>query len=525
MRIIDGAVQPYALTVDKFLDHAAKWHGEAEVVTARPDGTIARIGYAALRDRALKVSVILEQLGVGPGARVATLAWNSQAHLEAWYAIVGLGAAYHTLNPRLTATQSADILSQSDARILICSADLAPLAADMAAHTIIDHILIIDGEADIGTSLEAAIAEVRTEATWRESEETAAIGHCFTSGTTGTPKGVTYTHRSTFLHTLRVLQADMAAYTAQDSILTIVPMFHANAWGIPFAAPAVGANLVFPGRQADGARLTELINSENVTVAAGVPTVFLGLLEHLEANGGELPSLKRIIVGGASMSRALMTRIENRLGVIAQPSWGMTEMSPTGTMTSYLDPDRDASIAGRPAVGVDLLLTDAEDRALPEQRGVEGRLKVKGGSVIERYMGQEDSATDADGWFDTGDLARIDAKGNLAITGRSKDLIKSGGEWINPAVIEAIIGVLPEVSLAAVIGRVDPKWGERPILVVEMREHETLSDEELLKPLQGRVASWWVPDAVVKISKMPTASTGKVDKMNLRSLYGGPQNG
>ena len=522
----DGAMQPYRLTLDKFLDHAARWHPEAEVVTARADGDNARIGYAALRERALRVSGVLAGLGVVTGRRVATLAWNSQAHVEAWFAIMGMGATCHTLNPRLTAGQTAAMLRQSQAQILIVSADLLPLALEIAAKAPLRHILTIDGDPAEGGNgavvrpLEALLAGAAAEVAWGGFDENTASGLCFTSGTTGEPKGVTYTHRSSYLHTLRLLQADVMGMTAEDTVMPVVPMFHANAWGMPFAAPAVGAKLVLPGRQSDGASLARLIAAEGVTIASAVPTVWLGLVEHLEAEGGEVPSLKRVVVGGSPMPPALMERIERRLGVTVQTSWGMTELSPLGTIAPPDLARRDAALSGRPAVGIDLLLTDAEGRALPRQRDVEGHLRVRGPAVVERYLGQDEPATDAQGWFDTGDLARIDGKGNLVITGRAKDLIKSGGEWINPAQIEAIVGALPQVSLAAVVGRTDPKWGERPVLLVEMRKDEELTDQQLLAPLHGRVASWWIPDEVVRLSKMPTAATGKVDKLRLRSQYG-----
>jgi fatty-acyl-CoA synthase len=257
-----------------------------------------------------------------------------------------------------------------------------------------------------------------------------------------------------------------------------------------------------------------------VTVAVGVPTVWLGLVEHLDVVGGDLPSLQRIVVGGSPLPPALMARIEQRLGACVQTSWGMTELSPLGAMSSPRARKRSAAISGRPAVGVDFLLTDADGRPLPQQRDVEGHLRVRGASAIERYFGDERPATDAGGWFNTGDLARIDRDGNLIITGRAKDLIKSGGEWINPAEIEAIIGRLPEVSLAAVIGRSDAKWGERPILVVETREQRSISDETMLAALQGQIATWWMPDAVIRVPNMPLASTGKIDKMRLRAEYG-----
>lgn len=529
--MIDGAMQEFALTLNKFLDHAAKWHPHAQVVTAREEGRCDRIGYADLRTRSLRISAMLRDLGVGFGDRVATLAWNTQAHVESWYAIFGMGAVCHTLNPRLTAAHTAAMLTQSSSRILVVSADLAPLAQQIAALTpTVERVLIIDGSVDAWPgersspavmALEHAVNDVSEPAAWGAFDERASSGLCFTSGTTGAPKGVTYTHRSSYLHALRLLQADSIAITAMDSVLTVVPMFHANAWGLPFAVPAAGAKLVLPGRHAHGAHLARLIADESVTIAVGVPTVWLGLVEHLDETGGEVPSLKRILVGGAPMPPALMERIERRLGVIVQTSWGMTEMSPSGTMSSHNDPRRSAVTAGRPAVGVDLILTDAKGVALPEQRNVEGHLRVRGVAVIERYFGEQTAATDANGWFDTGDLARIDDHGHLIITGRAKDLIKSGGEWINPAEIEAIVGRLPEVSLAAVIGRSDSKWGERPVLLVEVREHQTISDQTLLDALRGKVPSWWIPDTVIRLERMPLASTGKIDKMRLRINYSG----
>ncbi|OYV38513.1 MAG: AMP-dependent synthetase [Rhodospirillales bacterium 20-64-7] len=453
--MVDGAMQSYALTLDRFLDHAAKWHGGAEIVTASSFGA-ERVGYAAARDRALRMSAVLAGYGVGQGERVATLAWNTQAHFEAWYAIIGMGAVCHTLNPRLTPLQIAAMLRQSGAAVMLVSADLAPLAQQILDQgTAVAQILLIDEAAErvpaglggrSGASvavLEQALAgaqgDLGNALRWGGFSEEIPSGLCFTSGTTAAPKGVTYTHRSSFLHTLRLLQADVLGITAADAVLAAVPMFHANGWGLPFAVPAVGAKLVLPGRHLDGASLARLIAAEGVTVAAGVPTVWLGLIQHLDACGGALPSLRRILVGGAPLPAALMALIEQRLGATVQTSWGMTELSPLGTMARPGEPHRDAARSGRPALGVDLLLTDATGTALPEQRNVEGHLRVRGASAVARYFGEATLATDAKGWFDTGDLARLDDEGNLMITGRAKDLIKSGGEWINPAEIEAII--------------------------------------------------------------------------------------
>ena len=528
--MIDGAMQDFPLTLDRFLDHAAKWHPGAEVVTGGAGGAVDRIGYAALKARSQRVSSVLMKFDVAFGDRVATLAWNTQAHVEAFYAIMGIGAVCHTLNPRLPGAQLAEMATKAGCRLLIASADLLGLAREIAESAPqLELILVIDGfpgEMEPGPgrasvlALAMAMADEPDAAVWGGFDERSPSGLCFTSGTTGAPKGVTYTHRSSFLHTLRLLQTDVIGLRATDSVLVAVPMFHGNAWGLPFAAPAVGARLVLPGRHTDGERLARLIASEGVTVAVGVPTVWLGLIEHVEASGEALPSLERIIVGGAPLPPALMIRLERGLDIEVQTSWGMTELSPSGTISAFKARDRSAASSGRPAIGVDLMLTDIEGHALPEQRGVEGHLRVRGSAVIERYFGQDHRVIDEAGWFATGDLARIERDGNLIITGRSKDLIKSGGEWINPGDIESIVGELPEIVLAAVIGRADQKWGERPILLVEAREGWEVHDERLLAALQGRVASWWLPDAIISLPRMPLTPTGKVDKMRLRLEYG-----
>jgi len=311
--MIEGSMQEFPLTLDKFLDHAAKWHPRAQVVTGRDGGKSDRVSYADLRVRSQRVSALLRDFGIGADDRVATLAWNTQAHVESWYGIMGMGAVCHTLNPRLTAAQLASMLAQSACRVMFVSADLAPLAQQIVERTsTVANVVIIDGPVSAWRgerygpavmSLDEAMSSPRDPVAWGDFDERAAAGLCFTSGTTGAPKGVTYTHRASFLHTLRLLQADVLGITAADSVLTVVPMFHASAWGLPFAVPAVGAKLVLPGRHADGASLARLIAAEGVTLAVGVPTVWLGLVEHLEANGGELPTLKRILVGGAPIDR------------------------------------------------------------------------------------------------------------------------------------------------------------------------------------------------------------------------------
>jgi len=521
-------VQDFPLTLNRLLEHAARWHPQAGLVTATDGGGVTRLTYEQLLGRSHAFSDGLHQLGVRFGDRVATLAWNTQAHVEAWYGIAGMGAVVHTLNPRLGPEALAGMARQAECGVLVAAASLAEMAIQLVRLVpSIRHIVVIDDSVDAG-ALDAPARVIQHQdlargepVAWGGFDEHTPAGLCFTSGTTGDPKGVVYTHRSSYLHTLRLLQADVIGPTAADRILMVVPMFHANGWGLPFAAPAVGASLLLPGRNLDGASLARFIRAEGATLAAGVPTVWLGLVDHLDETGGAVPTLKRIIVGGAPMPEQLMARVEKRLGAIVQTSWGMTELTPLGAIAPERLPARDAASAGRIAIGLDVRLTDEAGRPLPQQRGVEGRLRVKGQSVVHRYYGIAEPAVDAEGWFDTGDLARIGEDGALYITGRAKDLIKSGGEWINPAEIEAIVGASPDVAQAAVIARNDPKWGERPLLVVEMREGGVASDEDLIALLRGRVPSWWLPDAVIRLPRIPLAATGKIDKRGLRAQFGG----
>jgi len=516
-------MQSYALTVDKFLDHAAKWWGDREIVTA---GT-SRIGYAALRERSNRLSGALTALGLNAGERIATLAWNTQHHLEMYYGAMGGGLVCHTLNPRLTVAHLAAMVNEAEDRVLAVGAGLEDVALELVFHCPgIESVVLLDGAqgelrtiADRRTfTLENLLAEFGEETRWGMFDEEAPAGLCYTSGTTGAPKGVLYTHRSNYLHTLRALQADALALTSTDTVLVAVPMFHANAWGLPFAAPAVGASLVLPGRRTDGSHLAMLIRGEGVTVAAGVQTVWQGLMDDLDTTGEDVPTLERVLIGGSSCPDALIARMEQRLQARVQTSWGMTELSPLGTIAPARDRTRSVG-AGRPPVGLDLKLTDAAGTTLPRQKNVTGHLKAKGASVVARYFRAETDAVDSEGYFDTGDLAVIDDSGNLTITGRSKDLIKSGGEWINPAEIESIVGRLPGVGLVAVIGQPDIKWGERPILIVQPQKSHAIDNETLLNALKGKVADWWIPDQVIQVAQMPLAATGKIDKNRLRAEY------
>jgi acyl-CoA synthetase (AMP-forming)/AMP-acid ligase II len=521
-------MQSYALTVDKFLDHAAKWSGDRQIVTAEKGLVIGRIGYAELRARANRLSGALAGLGLRFGDRIGTLAWNTQHHLEMYYAAMGAGLVCHTLNPRLTAEHLAAMINEAEDRILAVAADLTPLLAVLAPLCPgLEHVILMDegGAGPVGLTKskvwehEALLVAHGAATIWGRFDEETPAGLCYTSGTTGMPKGVLYTHRSNYLHTLRALQADAFGLTGSDTLLVAVPMFHANGWGLPFAAPAVGAKLALPGRHTDGASLTALMRNEGVTVAAGVPTVWLGVVDHLDAVGGDLPDLKRVVIGGSSCPDTLIERFEQRMGVTVQTSWGMTELSPLGTISASDALASRTRASGRPPIGLDLKLTDAEGLTLPEQRGVVGHLKVRGASVVDRYFKAEADALDDEGYFDTGDLASIDAAGALSIRGRSKDLIKSGGEWINPAEIEDIVGRDPAVGQVAVIGRLDAKWGERPLLIVEPRQGHAIDARSLLDALKGKVADWWIPDQILRVDAMPLAATGKIDKNQLRAKY------
>ncbi len=521
-------MQFYALTVDKFLDHAAKWFANREIVT----GQAGRIGYGDLRSRSNRISGALSSLGLAFGDRLATLAWNTQHHLEMYYAAMGSGLVCHTLNPRLTPAHLAAMVNEAQDRLLAASADLAGLAEQLVASCpSLEKVVMLDGASAPAPQLrcptyelESLLVHAGKESPWGNFDEETPAGLCYTSGTTGAPKGVLYTHRSNYLHTLRALQADAIALTSSDCVLVAVPMFHANGWGIPFAAPAVGAKLVLPGRNLDGAYLASLIRNEGVTVAVGVQTVWQGLLDHLDRSGEEVPTLARVVIGGSACPDALIRRMEERLKARVQTSWGMTELSPLGTIAPVFGSAR-AIGAGRPPVGLDLKLTDAAGATLPQQRNVTGHLKVKGHSVVDRYFASNTPVLDEEGYFDTGDLAIIDDAGHLTISGRVKDLIKSGGEWINPAEIEAIVGAMPGVESVAVIGRADAKWGERPIVIVKPQNGHILDDAVLLGALRGRVADWWIPDRVIRVAHMPLAPTGKIDKNRLRADYASIESG
>ena len=528
-----GLMQDWPLTVDKILDHAKTWHGDSEIVTRSVEGPIVRTTYAEAHSRAKRMSNALQALGVQPGDRVATLAWNTARHLEAWYAIMGMGAVCHTLNPRLFPEQLCYIINHADDKLILTDPTFAPLLfAHRDKMPSVERIIVMTDDAHMPQTdaagvlcYETLIAEQSDLFTWGGFEENTAAGLCYTSGTTGAPKGVLYSHRSNFLHTLVTLSGDLMGIGARDTVLPIVPMFHANAWGLTFSAPAVGAKLVMPGARLDGASVHELLEAEGVTFAAAVPTVWQMLLNHLRQSGSRVTTLKRVVIGGAAVPEAIVRAFQDDYGVEVTHAWGMTETSPLGTeatptaKTLALDPEsqfRERMKQGRPPLTIEMELTDDAGRPLPHDGKTSGHLKVKGPFVAGAYYRGDGGIVDADGFFDTGDVATIDEFGFMQITDRAKDVIKSGGEWISSIEIENLAMGHPKVEMAAVLGVRHPKWDERPVLLVKLKTGETAGRQDFLDFLEGKIARWWMPDDVVFVDDIPVGPTGKIDKKVLR---------
>ena len=530
-----GLMQDWPLTVDRLLVHAARVHPEREIVTRRVDGSLHRTSYADIHRRAGRVSGALAAMGILRGDRVATLAWNSERHMECWYGAMGIGAVLHTLNPRLHPDQIAWIANDAQDRVLILDASFVPLVESLRGRLPVEHYVIIaDRDAMPANTLGALcyedwIAGHDAGVKWGEFEETAACGLCYTSGTTGKPKGVLYSHRSNVLHAMMAMGKDVLGVGADDVVMPVVPMFHANAWGMVFACPAAGASMVMPGSQLDGASLFELLDSEKVTVTAGVPTVWLGLLKHLQAGGLRLPHLRRMIVGGAALPEAILRAFEEDYGVEVVHAWGMTETSPIGTFGcmpgAVREMGADAQIIqklkqGRPPFGVELKIVGDDGAELTHDGQRAGRLLVRGMAVAADYFPRHAGAIlDLDGFFDTGDIATIDGFGMMKITDRAKDVIKSGGEWISSIELENLALSYPGVANAAAIGVPDAKWDERPVLIIETAAGFHITAEELRGFFEGRIARWWMPDDFVFVSRIPLGPTGKIDKVKLRESY------
>jgi fatty-acyl-CoA synthase len=529
-----GLMQDWPLTVDRILDHAKDWHPDREVVTRSVEGPMVRTTWGEVHGRAKRVSNALKALGVQPGDRIATLAWNTARHIETWYGIMGIGAVCHTLNPRLFPEQLCYIINHAEDRIIFTDLTFLPTLKqyrpDMAG---VRHIVVMTDEEHMkgidfpgALCFETLIAQASDDCEWGGFDENTAAGLCYTSGTTGNPKGVLYSHRSNFLHTLVTMSKDVLGLSAQDTVLAVVPMFHANAWGLAFSCPSVGAKTIMPGSRLDGASIHELLESEAVTYSAAVPTVWQMLLTHLRETGGKLTTLKRVTIGGSALPESIARAFRDDYGVAVAQGWGMTETSPLGTVSvpdayvAGLPPEDQLQYAlkqGRPPLGIELKLTDDADQRLPHDGSTFGRLKVRGPFVVGQYFrGDGGEILDDEGFFDTGDVATINPHGYLQITDRAKDVIKSGGEWISSIEIENIALGHEKAAQCAVIGAPHPKWDERPVLLVKLHEGQTATKDEFLGFLEGKIAKWWTPDDVVFVDDIPLGATGKIDKKLIR---------
>lgn len=531
-----GLMQDYPLLTHSILDHGALNHGERELVTRSVEGPMRRTTLADIRTRALRVAKALEKDGIRLGDRVATMAWNTERHMEAWFGIMGNGAICHTLNPRLFAEQLDYIVNHAEDRILFVDLTFVPLVEALKDRfgSVEKYIVLTDAEHMPETALPNAVAfedwigAVDDDFRWKEFDENTAAALCYTSGTTGNPKGVLYSHRSNVLHGLMVNQPDIFGMSSEDNMLAIVPMFHANAWALTFAVPMAGAKMVMPGPAMDGESIYAMLDEERISCTAAVPTVWLGLLQYLEATGKKLPYLNRVVVGGAACPPMMIRKFELDYGVELIHGWGMTEMSPVGTTgkikhaTAGLDQEAKLKLKekqGRSPFLVEMKVVDDEGRELPRDGQSSGHLLVKGPCVSKGYFKLDEQTLTDDGWFDTGDIANIDPLGYMQITDRDKDVIKSGGEWISSIEIENIAVGCPGVSEAAVIGLPHPRWTERPLLVLTREEGSEVSAEDALAYLEGKIANWWMPNDVVFIDEIPHTATGKIQKMSLRERF------
>ena len=538
-----GQMQHQPLLISSLLTHAARHHGGTEIVSKTEEGAIHRTTWAEVEHRARKLARVLAGLGVGPSDRVGSLAWNGYRHLEIYYGAPGMGAICHTINPRLHPDDIAYIVNHAGDRVLFVDPSFTGLIGTIAP-AIRDHVravvMLTAPEHMPALTLppgmrllcyDELVAAADGDFAWPKLEEETASSLCYTSGTTGRPKGVLYSHRSTVLHGYAINMTDVLGLRAIDRVLPVVPMFHVNAWGIPYAAAMAGAALVLPGRHLDGASLHGLMNAERVTIATGVPTVWMGLLAHLRATGGRLDTVKVIMTGGSACPPLLLEAFGAEFGVSVEHGWGMTEMSPVGTYNKPKPAHAGLDAAGRLRLGLkqgrilcglDMKIVDGDGRDLPWDGKAFGDLKVRGPWVTEAYFGDAPgSALDPEGWFATGDVATIDPEGFMEITDRSKDVIKSGGEWISSIALENIAVSHPDVAEAAVVAATHAKWDERPVLIVVPRPGRVIDPASVLAMYQGKVANWWVPDAVVVLDELPHTATGKIQKTVLRDRFRG----
>ncbi len=532
-----GLMQQWPLLIHKVIDYAALQHGTQEVVSRSVEGPITRSTYAKVRQNALKLAQLLKKDGIAPGDRVATLAWNTARHLETWYGITGVGAIYHTVNPRLFPEQITWIINHAEDKLIFVDLTFVPLLEKLQPQLpgLKRYVILTDAAHLPSTSLPNAtcyedwLAGADGDFVWDSFDESTAAGLCYTSGTTGHPKGVLYSHRSNLLHAMANSLPDAVGLSSTGTILPVVPLFHANSWSVAFAAPMVGAKLVMPGPKLDGASVYELLETERVTITAGVPTVWLMLLDYMQRENKTLSTVKRVMIGGAAAPRSMIEAFERGFGVNVFHAWGMTEMSPVGSLgtlkssvTGLIENEMFDVKAkqGYAPFGVEMRITDDSNNQLPWDGKTFGHLKVRGMAVASAYFkGDGGDILDEDGFFDTGDVAHIDPQGYMQITDRAKDVIKSGGEWISTIDIENLAVGHPDVREAAVIGAKHPKWDERPLLVIVLKAGKTANRQDILDYMRDKIAKWWMPDDVQFIDEIPHTATGKINKIRLREQF------
>ncbi len=531
-----GLMQDWPLLVSKMLDHGAMNHGEREMVTRSVEGPIRRCTLTELRLRSLRVAQALERDGVKLSDRIATMAWNTDRHVETWFGVMGIGAICHTLNPRLFAEQLIYIVNHAEDRMIFVDLTFVPILQAVADKlpTVEKYVIMTDAAHMPETTLCNAVAyeewlkPADGDFAWKSFDENTAAALCYTSGTTGNPKGVLYSHRSNVLHALMVNQPDVLGLSSEDSILPVVPMFHANAWAITYASPAAGVKMVLPGAGMDGASIYELLDSEKVTASAAVPTVWMGLLQYLKEHDLKLPYLDKVLIGGAACPPSMIRAFELDYGVEVMHGWGMTEMSPIGTVGKLKHSSKDLTREeqfklkekqGRSPFMVEMKIVSSEGVEQPRDGKAFGHLLVRGPSISKAYFRMEESAVDEDGWFDTGDIATIDPMGYMHITDRDKDVIKSGGEWISSIDVENVAVGCPGVAEAAVIGLPHPKWSERPLLIIVRAQQGDVTKEQILEFMDGKIAKWWIPEDVAFVDEIPHTATGKISKLELRKRF------
>lgn len=520
-----GAMQDWPLRIMRLLDHAEREHGGREIVSRWADGSETRTDWVGVARDARRLASALEGIGMVRGDRIATLAMNHSRHLVAWYGTIGMGAVVHTVNPRLFREQLVYILNHAEDRVLFYDHVFAPLVEQLRPELkTVEHFICFDPPE--GDGFETFIAQGRDDYEWSEGDERDPAMLCYTSGTTGNPKGVLYEHRSTVIHALVEVQADVFDLSRRSCVLPIVPMFHAASWGLPFAAPIAGCKVVFTADYTPNV-ICDLIHDEGVTHTAAVPTVWLGMMQYADATGRDFGKLRLLVIGGAAAPRAMIEYFMKR-GIQVGHAWGMTEMSPIGTTGALPWNFDDMSFEeqvdltckqGRAPFGVEMRIVDDEGRVMPRDGQSSGRLQVRGPWVVSRYYREDRPAVDGDNWFDTGDVAVIHPDGTMQITDRSKDVIKSGGEWISSIELENAAMGCPGVAEAAAIAIPHPKWDERPLLLVVAREGEKIDADAIYAHLAGRVARWWLPDEIVFVEQLPHTATGKLMKSALRDQF------